>query len=220
MPGCGLALALLGERDGLGLHELQTHVLHGVPAYGGKALHQLLVKLSALCHDVDGLTRQHAHVHAHVPARLGVDAHAGGEAGAVRLHDVGRLGGDRVARDGDDAAVDGRDLHGADAPAAKDRAGEKHEQPQGAHDHADEHGKRVGLEVEQGRRGVRPGPVPREREGRDHKEVREHEDDRAEAFESAHVSLQSGGVPMAPFPRIPQAADRPTADAVLLARGG
>ena len=125
-----------------------------------------------------------------------------------------------VARDGDDAAVDGRDLHGANAAAAKDGADEEHEQTQSAHDHADEHGERVGLEVEQGRRRVRPGPVPREREGRDHKEVREHEDDRAEAFESAHVSLQSGGVPMAPSPRIPQAADRPTEGVALLARGG
>ena len=163
------------------------------------------MELGPLGDHVHALMREHAHVDAHVAACPGVNDDARRRARAVGLHDVGGLGRDGVTRDGDDAPVDGGHLDRAHL-TDHERADEKDHEAEGAHGEARQNGDGIRLEVEQRRRLQRPRAVPREREGGQDEEVRQREEDHAEALETVHARLLTGAS-VRMHPRIPLAPD-------------
>ena len=155
------------------------------PQTAARPRQKLLVELGALLHHVDGLVREHPDVHADVAARLGRNAHAGGGAGAVGLHDVGGLGRNGRARDGDDPAIDGGDLDGLDA-AGEERAQQRHHKARGSNAEADLKGHPVPVDDHEGACHISPGAGPGEAQRRQREDARERPDCQAQAFETTH----------------------------------
>ena len=143
------------------------------------------MELCALLNHVDGLVREHPDVHADVAARLGRNAHAGGGAGAVGLHDVGGLGRNGRARDGDDPAIDGGDLDGLDA-AGEERAQQRHHKARGSNAEADLEGHPVPVDDHEGACHVSPGADPGEAQRRQREDARKRPDCQAQALETTH----------------------------------